>query len=315
MEAITRGYSMSDGTLDQTADDLINSAQRDEAALLELGFTPANVVEIQVARDAFTDTPNDAFLMGDMMIATQAKNALRKELSHNTRHITGLAKIRFGDNSGEYVKFDTKELSRQTDNDLVHACRGVLRATQAYATQLLADGITPLKITEYETLLASFDNAIDDQHEAIKNRDQSVVHRITLGNALYTLLTKLAAKGKLCWIDVNEALYNDYIIYNNPHHNGQVIEGSIAGDGAVLSTSIQDATETTVLEISNTGNVPFTCFFAALPTDSSSAQQEEIPPNSSKNYSAAALGYTAQSPRFNIVNESTNVGSYKVVWE
>ena len=305
---------MSDGTLDQTADDIVNSAERDAAALADLGITPLVIQAVKDARTAFADTPNDAFLMGDMMNATQAKNALRKDLSHSTRHITGLAKIRFGEASGTYAKFDNKELSRQTDNDLVRTCRGVLRATNAYAAELLADGITPTKITEYETLLANFDNAIDDQQEAIKNRDQSVRERIALGNALYALVVNLAAKGKLCWIDVNEALYNDYVIYNSSGSHSQVTEGDINGGGAVVSTSIQDATETTVLDITNTGNVPLTCFFAALPTDAQGAQEVTIAPNSNQSFPAAALGYSLQTPRFNIRNDAPNGGSYRVSW-
>lgn len=315
MEQATRLYRMSDGTLEQTTDNLVDSAERDAVPLLELGVTAATILEITAARTAFSAMPGDAFLMGAMMIGTQAKNALRKELTHSTRHITGLAQFRFGEQSGEYVQFGTKELSRQTDNDLVHVCRDVLHATQTYAAQLLDDGITPIKITAYQTLITDFDNAIDTQRRAIKNRDQSVVQRIGLGNALYTLITKLAGKGKLCWIDVNEALYNDYVIYNNPQSTGQVIEGDIAGNGAVVSTSIQDASNTTVLEITNTGNVPFTCFFAALPTDTTAPQEMEIPPNSTQTFPATALGYSVQSPRFNIVNNAPSIGSYRVVWE
>ena len=315
MQPIERLYRSSDGTLEQTADDLVNSAERDETALLELGFTEDDRNEIVAARQEFSDAPSDYFLMGAMMTATQTKNALRKQLSHDTRHITGLAKLHFGADSGAYRQFDNKEISRLSDNDFARACKGVVEAATMYAAEMAEEGFTAPKLAAYVALRQSFDDALDAQRRAIKNRDQAVTERITLGNNLYTLLVKLATKGKLCWIDVNEALYNDYIIYQSNHSPAQVVEGDVDGNGSVVSTSITDATENTVLEITNTGNVPLTCFFAALPTDNSSAQQVIIPPNSTETYPAPVLGYTPQTRRFNFVNDAPSMGSYRVAWE
>lgn len=89
----------------------------------------------------------------------------------------------------------------------------------------------------------------------------------------------------------------------------------ITGGGTVVSTSITDATASTVLEITNTRNVPLTCFFAALPTDGSAPQEVMIAPNATETYLAAALGYSAKAARFNIVNNAMNVGSYRIAWQ
>ena len=315
MQALARLYRSSDGKLIQTADDFVNSAERDEAQLEELGFDESDRLEIIEARNAFSDTHSDYFLMGAVMTATEVKNALRKELSHETRQITGLAKLHFGGQSGAYRRFESKELSKQTDNDFVRTCRGVARAVAFFATEMADEGYNATKLAAYTAKINSLDSAIDDQHEAIKIRDNAVNDRIVLGNHLYSLLVVLATKGKLCWIDVNEALYNDYIIYQSSHSPAQVVEGEVPGNGVVVSTSITDASANTVLEISNTGSVPITCFFAALPTDNSSAQQVVIPPNSTKSHPAIVLGYTQQSRRFNIVNDAPTMGSYRVAWE
>ena len=95
------------------------------------------------------------------------------------------------------------------------------------------EGYNATKLAAYTAKINSLDSAIDDQHEAIKIRDNAVNDRIVLGNHLYSLLVVLATKGKLCWIDVNEALYNDYIIYQSSHSPAQVVEGEVPGNGAV----------------------------------------------------------------------------------
>lgn len=314
MQEISRRYRFSDGTLTQITDDILDSAQRDATELAEYGVLPATLAAITAARTAFVAAPSDEFLMGAMMNATQTKNELRDQVLYHCRQIADRAKIRFGESSGTYAQFATTALSKQNDNDLVRVARSVAYAANAYAAELLEEGITPVKITDFETLVANFDAAIDTKRRAIKNRDQSVIQRITLGNELYELVSKLAAKGKLCWIDRNEALYNDYVIYGGAEGGGQVVEGNIAAQ-TIINLSVEDTSAATVFTLRNRGGVPLTFYFATEPTDPTGPSPVVVEPNTEQVIPAPALGYSAQHPRFNVHNTFEAPGSYEVVWE
>src|SRR5690606_1961390 len=125
------------------------------------------------------------------------------------------------------------------------------------------------------------------------------------------------AKGKLCWQDVNEAKYNDYIIH--PSSGGgtaDVVTGPVAANSTVnLSVTGNDAG--TEFTMKNTGDADLTFFFANEPTDDSGLSSITVAAHTEQVAVATALGYDelAGIVRFNVHNSSPANGSYEVSWK
>lgn len=309
-----RRYRMSDARLIQLTDSVRQSAQRDAAELLNYGVTAATITALEAARDAFADNPTDEELSGDLVIATQAKNAEKLELQRQVRQISDRARIKYGETDGRFRKFGVDMLTRQGDDELIRTAKRVVRVATSLLPDLASEGLTAAMITALGTSADTFDNLVDSQDDAFKNRDIAVDERISLGNALYDLLVNLAAKGKLCWEDVNEAKYNDYILTSGSSSSTQVTEGTVAAQ-AVVSTSVTGVSAATVLTLRNTGNVPLSFYFAELPTDPTGPSPITIAPAETVSRTATELGYSELYNRFNVHNEQEAPSSYRIEWE
>ena len=308
-----RDYNKSDADLAQIIDDILHSGRRDIVRLADYGVTEEWLQSIEDANMAFKLCPPDEFWAGALVNATYNKNLKREEVLKMTRQISERARIRFGDNTGILMQFATTALARQTDNDLVRTGREVVYAATLYATELAQEGLTALMITDYAAMVEDFDDLIDLQKRKIKERDKAVEDRIKLGNTAYALLVKLSAKGKLCWQDESEALYNDYVIYPSSHKVQSIIEGNIES-GVVVNTSVHDATAGSVITMKNTGNVPLSFFYALQPTDITGPMPRIVQPSEEVSETAANLGFSEQLQRFNVYNDSPESGSYRIEW-
>lgn len=309
-----RRYRISDARLVQLSDSVRQSAQRDATELSAYGVSAATITALEAARDAFANNPTDEELSGDLVIATQAKNATKTELQRQVRQISDRARIKFGEADGRFRKFGVELLSRQTDDELLRTAKRVVRVANSLLPELTSEGLSPLMIAELGATADTFDNQIDAQDEAFKNRDIAVDQRIGLGNALYDLLVNLAAKGKLCWEDVNEAKYNDYILSSSSSPATQVTEGNVAAQ-SVVGTSVTGVSTATVFTLRNTGPVPLSFYFALLPTDPTGPSPITLAPNETVTRNAIELGYSEQYSRFNVHNEQEAPGSYRIEWE
>lgn len=308
-----RLYRFSDADHAQIVDAMLIAARRDSVNLAAYGVTPLWLDSIEAANDLFKDCSPDEYWAGDMINATYNKNAKRDELLVATRQITERARIRFGSENGILSRFAVSGLSHQTDNDLVRTGRNVAKNATNYATELLEEGVTAPMVAAYLALIVEFDELIDIQKEKIQDRDTAVEDRIAKGNALYALLTKLSARGKLCWQDSSEARYNDYVIYTSSQQQQSIIEG-VVESGVVVNTSVNDATAATVITMKNTGNVPISFFYALNPTDITGPMPRTVLPNEEISETAANLGLSAQLTRFNVYNDTPTGGSYRIEW-
>ena len=245
----TRNYKMSDANLVQLSDSIHNTATRDITELGDYGVDAGTLTTLMAARDVFSDNPTDEELSADMVIATQSKNGERENLRISIRQIADRARIKYGEQDGKFRKFGVDLLSKQSDNDLVRTGRRVVRAATEYEPDLATEGLTAIMITDLSSLTDTFDDLIDLQDAAVKERDVAVDVRIRLGNGVYDLLSNLAAKGKLCWQDTNEAKYNDYVITSTSGGStAEVVSGTVASN-EVINTSVTGITDTTVLNL------------------------------------------------------------------
>ena len=140
---VIRKYKMSDAALIQKADGIKNLVNRDLADLAAYGVLAANVDDLEDARDAFDNTSTDDELMADMIIATQAKNALRTSVLSKIRQVADRARIKFGEEDGKFRKFGVQLLTKNNDNDLVRVGKRVARTGTFYLAELASEGLTP----------------------------------------------------------------------------------------------------------------------------------------------------------------------------
>ena len=90
-----------------------------------------------------------------------------------------------------------------------------IAATEKLA-HLQSEGLTQGKI---DTLIAQgiiLDDNIDAVAKGISDRDLATESRIETLNTLYALLMKYASIGQDIFYELNEAKYNDYVIYDTP---------------------------------------------------------------------------------------------------
>ena len=315
---LKRTYKQSDAALIQQADSIHSSATRDAADLTAYGVLPATLTDLETARNAFADTDTDEELMGDMVIATQAKNALRNSLLTKIRQITDRARIKYGEEDGKFRKFGAELLTKNTDVLLVRTANRVGRVATQFLAELVTEGLTAPIIADMLAENDLFDTAIDTQDDAIKDRDLAVQYRVMAGNALYALVANLAAKGKLCYQETNEAKYNDYIL--NPNSTASDTENTLQGTVAansVVNISATGISEATVYTIHNTGLVPLKFYFGIQPTDTSGLAFVMVPPNATQVATAMDLGYNDSQNYVRLIvnNELPQDGSYEVTYD
>lgn len=210
----TRNYRMSDAELKQNGDNIISLINQDIIDFNDRGFSATKQTELENAIQAFSDYPSDEQLEGQKISATENKNTTRKVLEKSMRTFFLSAENVFGYGTGKYKEFGNADLTKQSDEELVRNAKILVQTAAKYLTQLSTEGITQTKIDLLEANRRNFDEGIDAQRMAIRERDAATEERINLGNALYALVVKYANIGKDIWYDSNESRYNDYVIYS-----------------------------------------------------------------------------------------------------
>ena len=212
-----RNYTISDGELIVTGNSLITSARRDIVEFTARNFTEVkDFAPLSLEIDAFGDLPTDEELRGIQDTATNTRNIGADNVRVKIRAIMSSTENIYPVHSGEYRRFGTKGMSHFSDAELIKCGRRVARTTTAMLTQLAAQGITATTATALLTAVTTFENEVDDQLDAINDRDIATEARITSGNTMYAKLIKVANTGKNIWVTTSEAKHNDYVIYDTP---------------------------------------------------------------------------------------------------
>lgn len=210
---IRRNYNMTDAELCSFASSLAGIMTRDIADLAPFGITAATIASFKALVDAFEMFPSDDYMLGDMMIATRRKDQAKEEVKNQIRIMAARFEAKFGRNSGEYKKLGISDLSNMNDKNLLGVSRGVYLSAVKFKTQLADYGVTDAVLEAYNDMDEAFEHAINDQGDAIMNRDNTTQDRIKTGNELYAYVTKYCNFGKTVYERTDPAKYNDYVIY------------------------------------------------------------------------------------------------------
>ena len=210
-----RGYTLADADLAQLADDVVHLVQRDSTEFATRGVNAARLTAFKAKRDDFKLADTDQFMESLKMVKTETKNNLRDQLEVQLRTLITMAENTWERGSAHFKSLGDLAVSQMTDQDLVRNANNIIRVCTAYLTALAPEGMTSPMLVTAEIIRISFDDSIDEQVRAIQLRDIRTEERINLGNALYDEVVKICNSGKNIWENVNEAKYNDYVIYSS----------------------------------------------------------------------------------------------------
>lgn len=207
----TRNYKLADAVLKQKADEFLNLLDRD-VEFADRGYNAAAKTQFITAATQPSDEKLDAEKIG----LTAAKDAARSALEKTMRTIFNMAANRFGAQSAQYRSFGNAEISRLPDAELVRVSKIMMIAATENLVEMTPEGLSQAMIDSLTQKSETFDTSIDDVAKGISDRDIATEKRIESLNALYALLTKYAGIGQDIFYEVNEAKYNDYVIYDTP---------------------------------------------------------------------------------------------------
>ena len=186
---------------------------RDITEFTTFGTDAADVTAFMTKITAFENLPSDIELAAVLINATAAKNTLAEELRVLLRGLSERARLAYGTTNGNYQLFHSKDLSKLSDAELLTFARTAHRSAVTYATELLAFGFTALMITALQTKIEDMQDAVDDQLTAIAARDIATNNRSAKALELYNMMISYCETGKVIWYGVNDAKYNDYVIF------------------------------------------------------------------------------------------------------
>ena len=213
---VTRNYNFADAVLKQKADEMANLLDRDRSEFAERGYDEnvknAFADSIQVVENQTADETLEA----SKMIFTSNKDATRRVLEKSMRTIFNMAANKFGTKSAQYRAFGNAEISRLSDAELVRTYKVMAIAASTNLLALSSEGLTQEKIDNLNDQGIALDVSIDAAATGVSDRDIATEKRIDELNALYALVIKYAGVGRDIFYEVNEAKYNDYVIYDTP---------------------------------------------------------------------------------------------------
>lgn len=245
-QEVTINFHMKFGALIQKADDIVSSAERDFETLKHFGVTQAMITQIGVLKAAFLNHPTDVQLNSIKVGKTQAKDQKANEVKAGIREVTRRAALKFEPGNWVYKYFDHGDLSEMSDSDLCRAGYAIGRTPPEMLAELASHGLTQDLLDRLEQCTIEFDAAIDAKRIAEKVRNKATHDRRVAANALYDGIMVISNAGKAAFIDTDESLYNDYVIYETPTGN------KIAKGTGMITGDIIDQDGTPVPEVTVT---------------------------------------------------------------
>lgn len=308
-----RTYPFSDGTLVQTADDIIAFGTRDLADIGGFGYTALEIGAIQTIRDTFFGFPVDEFYSGEISVATAAKNAAVATMANRAEDIVMIASRTYGDASPTMSLFGFTGFGKRRDPDKLMVCKTIHKVATDRLAELTAKGLTAGILTDFLGEINAADLAFTTKNIKVSERDSKTQERIILGNSLYAKIVELCKVGKHVYEDTDEAKYNDYVINESNAPGTQVSSGNPAPNAIhIPSVTVDDSGDNIILD--NTGTTDIVVYFAEDVTEMPDLTTAAVVVAATKKAAdAGTLGWTATKDKLLLFNKSTTTaGEFEV---
>ncbi|GET31367.1 hypothetical protein PbJCM13498_02300 [Prolixibacter bellariivorans] len=215
MASENTNFSFGYAELTQRGDHMVYLYTRDKEVFLSLGFSPAYETELASKVQENKDIEPDDYWQGVLKMKRTAEKNSRGALRRSLDMFELRIGLLFGDGSPELQSFRFTATSALKNDELVRYARGLVKTTERYSEIVYtADGMQAF-IDGLNADCDDLDNAIDEVKKVVDQRDDASLKRLQKGKELYAMISKICDAGKRYWNGVNEAYYNDYVIYGS----------------------------------------------------------------------------------------------------
>lgn len=218
LKPLKRDYRFTDSELCSLTFNMLSSIARDDSEFTARGITNTERTALETLATAFLAFPDDEYYRADITTAVENKDALRNIMIVKIRDIVQCAAIKWGVYSGRYKKFSTRRVSNENDKAFLTTAKQVVLVGTEYLLELESVGLTQAMLDDLDDDCDSFHNALIAIYSAEELRDNKTQERIQKGNEIYNYVVQYCMIGKAIWDDVDEAKYNDYVIYPQEYH-------------------------------------------------------------------------------------------------
>ncbi len=310
-EEVKRVYHFADSWLIELSNRTKQFITRDISEFGSYNVDAAAVTAFDGEINAFEAFETDEEFAGLQSEKTEIKDAAMDAVKSDIRNIMTRIESKHKPKTARYRRFGTKDLNGMYNGQVLSCGRRVARVATAVLADYADVGLTAIIITELETKCQTLEDSIDEQADAIADRDIATEDRIEMGNALYGKLMNYCSFGQQIWIETDEAKYNDYVIYTSEGKLAQPIEGTLQPEQSVNVIN-KKFEPTAQVKIEDTGA---TGLMVCLTTDALTACSEGITLNPGEELTVAVteLGDPETCEFLNITNLSASEqGSYEV---
>ena len=208
-----RVYNMLDAELCMFTSNLCNVLTRDLSDLAVFGLTAAKIASLKALGDAFELFPADGALVGEVMITTENKNAIREQVLAEIRNMVLRVEAKWGPDNARCRTLNISSPSQLSDDSLFASAKWVHTKMTEFQPDLVDYGLTTEVLDAFADLNEKFELAKNAQAEANSMRILKAEERVNKGNELYELVSNYCGFGKKLYEKTSPAKYNDYIIY------------------------------------------------------------------------------------------------------
>ena len=209
-----RVYNMLDAELCMFTSNLCNVLTRDLSDLAVFGLTAAKIASLKALGDAFELFPADGSLVGEVMITTENKNAIREQVLAEIRNMVLRVEAKWGADNARCRTLNISSPSQLSDDSLLASAKWVHTKMTEFLPELADYGLSKEVLDAFADLNEKFELAKNAQAEANSMRILKAEERVNKGNELYELVSNYCGFGKKLYEKTSPAKYNDYIIYS-----------------------------------------------------------------------------------------------------
>jgi len=213
-------FKSSQGDLLQLGYDTLALTERDAQELAIYGINNEQKESLLQSVTAFATVQFDELYEQRQMLATDIKNGLASELKTIMRQVMIMLESAYSTNNIMYVSLRNTEISKMTDTELVIKAKSTAQILNENISYLQQFGVTAEIIANLNSKADNLSEKLKEQTVAIQNRDNATQLRINIANNLYEKISKIRNIGRKMWIEKDEALSNDYVIYDNSSNSG-----------------------------------------------------------------------------------------------
>jgi len=224
MKVERKDYTMSNDELCMLASNLVVYMNRDAVEFLARSVTGLDITDFQNLGNAFEVFPPDEYYSAQVTAEVEAKDTARDNCTLKIQLISGYFEQQWGIGDYRYKQLNIKNFHNAADSKFLTTCRNVVSVAEEYLADLTPIGLTQLEIDALETEAQTMEDKMNAIITKKALRDSKTQERTQNGNELYAYCRQYSTIGKLIWENVDEAKYNDYIIYHKaPDLPGKVL--------------------------------------------------------------------------------------------